>query len=92
MLPQELLAEALWMEWWDHLGILHSDKTKELLQRYNLKLRKNKSITDVHLAFGRGLKNAHKTSSAQITQVAEEIDKVCIISHWEHAVARYKNQ
>lgn len=91
LLPQELFAEALWPEWEDHYGVLHSDKTKELLRRYNLKLRKNKSINDIHLAFGRGLKDAHN-SSLQIEQIANEITKVCIIANWEDAVARYKEQ
>lgn len=89
LLPQELYAEAIWTEWWSHYGVLCSDKIKELLQKYNLKLRKDKSIDDIRLAFGRGLKNAHN-SSLQIKQIAEEVDKVCIIANWEYAVARYK--
>lgn len=40
LLPQELFAEAIWVEWFINGGILKSDIIEELLQRYNLKLKK----------------------------------------------------
>lgn len=90
MLPQELFVEAIWAEWFIHFGVLDKNKMKELLRRYNLKLRKGKNIDDVHLAIGRGFKDTFGNSLLAREKIAEEIDKICIIANWEDAVARYK--
>lgn len=37
LLPQELFAEALWMEWQYYRIPVKIDKIHELLQKYNLK-------------------------------------------------------
>lgn len=74
-LPQELFAEALWLEWDNHYGIIHKEKLPDLLRRYNLKLKKEKTLDDIQLAFGRGLKDTFGNTAKQIEQIAEEIDK-----------------
>lgn len=89
-LPQELFAEALWLEWDNHYGIIHKEKLPDLLRRYNLKLKKEKTLDDIQLAFGRGLKDTFGNTAKQIEQIAEEVDKICIIANWEDAVAKYK--
>lgn len=89
-LPQELFAEALWLEWDTHYGVINKEKLPDLLRRCNLKLRKGKTLDDVHLIIGRALKNTSCIASKQIERIAEETDKVCIIAHWEDAVAKYK--
>ena len=89
-LPQELFAEALWLEWFTNGGILKIDRIEKLLQRYNLKLKSGKSIYDIRLAFGRGLKNTFSNAELARKQIAEEIDKVCIIAKWDIAIAKYK--
>ena len=88
-LPQELFAEALWLEWDIHYGIIHKEKLPDLLRRYNLKLKKEKTLDDILLAFGRGLKDTFGNTK-QIEKIAEEIDKICIIANWEDAVEKYK--
>lgn len=88
-LPQELLAEALWVEWDTHCGVIHKNKLPDLLRRYNLKLKKGKTLNDVQLAFGRGLKDTYGNTTKQREQIAVEIDKTCIIANWENAVAKY---
>ena len=89
-LPQELFAEALWLEWDNYYGIIHKEKLPDLLRRYNLKLKKGKILNDIQLSFGRGLKDTFGNRVKQIERIAEEIDKVCIIANFEHAVAKYK--
>ena len=89
-LPQELFAESLWLEWDNHYGIIHKEKLPHLLRRYNLKLKKEKTLDDMQLAFGRGLKDTFGNTAKQIEQIAKEIDKICIIANWEDAVAKYK--
>ena len=89
-LPQELFAEALWLEWFLHYGNVCEEKLPDLLRRYNLKLKKKKTLYDVKLALGRAFKNTPCVSSKQIERIAEEIDKVCTIANWEDAVAKYK--
>ena len=91
-LPQELFAEALWLEWDNHYGIIHKEKLPDLLRRCNLKLKKEKTLDDIQLAFGRGLKDTFGNTVKQIEQIAEEIDKICIIANWEDAVAKYKRR
>lgn len=86
-LPQEIFAEALWVEWF---GNVCEKKLPNLLRRHNLKLKKNKTLDDVKLAIGRAFKNTPCVSSKQIERIAEEIDKVCTIANWEDAVAKYK--
>ena len=90
-LPQELFAKTLWSEWDNHYGIIHKEKLQDLLRRYNLKLKKEKTLDDIQLAFGRGLKDTFGNTVKQIEQIAEEIDKICIIANWEDAVAKYKD-
>ena len=89
-LPQELFAEALWLEWNIHYGIIHKEKLPDFLRRYNLKLKKEKTLDDTQLAFGRGLKDTFGNTAKQIEKIAEEIDKICIIANWEDAVDKYK--
>lgn len=43
LLPQELFAEAIWLEWFANNGYLKTEIIKELLQKYNLKLKKGKN-------------------------------------------------
>lgn len=90
LLPQELFTEALWIEWFLNYGVVANVKIAELLKRYNLKPKKGKSIDDVYLAFGRGFKNTFGNSALAREQIAEEIDKVCIIARWDFAVDKYK--
>ena len=67
-LPQELFAEALWLEWFLHYGNVCEEKLPDLLRRYNLKLKKKKTLDDVKLALGRAFKNTPCVSSKQIEQ------------------------
>ena len=89
-LPQEIFAEALWVEWFVNYGNVWEKKLPNLLRRHTLKLKKNKTLDDVKLAIGRAFKNTPCVSSKQIERIAEEIDKVCTIANWEDAVAKYK--
>lgn len=89
-LPQELFAEALWLEWDTHYGVIYKEKLPDLLRRYNLKLKKEKTLDDIQLAFGRGLKDTFGNTAKQIEKIAEEIDKICIIANWGDAVEKYK--
>lgn len=89
-LPQELFAEALWVEWFITHGSVRKKKLPDLLRKYNLKLKKEKTLDDVILSIGRAFKNTSCISSKQRERIAEEIDKVCIIANWEDAVAKYK--
>lgn len=41
-LPQEIFAEALWVEWFVNYGNVCKKKLPDLLRRYNLKLKKRK--------------------------------------------------
>ncbi|MFR3809015.1 MAG: hypothetical protein ACLTX3_08700 [Lachnospiraceae bacterium] len=41
-LPQEIFAEALWVEWFVNYGNVCEKKLPDLLRRYNLKLKKRK--------------------------------------------------
>lgn len=90
--PQELFAEALWLEWDNHYGIIHKEKLPDFLRRYNLKLKKGKTLDDIRLAFGRGLKDTFGNMAKQIEQIAEEIDKICIIANWEDAAHYFQNR
>lgn len=83
MLPQEKMAEALWNETFFKSGIVTLSRIDELLQRCNLKLKKGKTLDDVKLAFSRGFKGAYGINDVILKQVAEEIDKVCIIARWD---------
>ena len=89
-LPQEIFAEALWVEWFVNYGNVCEKKLPNSLRRHNLKLKKNKTLDNVKLAIGRAFKNTPCVSSKQIERIAEEIDKVCTIANWEDAVAKYK--
>lgn len=90
MLPQELLAEDLWLLWVETYGVLNLDKIDWLLRKNNLKLKKGKSIDDIRLAIGRGFKNTFGNMDLAREQIAEEIDKVCVIKRWDFAVSKYK--
>lgn len=87
-LPQELLANALWLEW-QTAGTISKKKIPKLLKQYNLKLQKGKVLDDVTLAFGRGLKDTYGKMKKQLKQIAEQIDKVCVIERWDFAVEKY---
>ena len=49
-LPQEIFAEALWVEWFVNYGNVCKKKLPDLLRRFNLKLKKEKTLDDVKLA------------------------------------------
>lgn len=89
-LPQELFAEALWIEWFTHYGVICKEKLPDLLRLYNLKLKKGNTLNDIQLILGRAFKDTLCFSSKQIGRIAEETDKVCVIANWEDAVAKYK--
>lgn len=89
-LPQEIFAEALWVEWFVNYGNIFKKRLPDLLRKYNLKLKREKTLDDVKLSIGKVFKNTPCVSSNQIERIAEEIDKVCIIANWEDAVAKYK--
>ena len=89
-LPQELLAEALWLLWEQSYGVCPLDKIEDLLFKYNMKLKKGKSLVDVRLAIGRGFKNTYGNMQLAREQIAEEVDKVCVIARWDFAVSKYK--
>ena len=89
-LPQEIFAEALWVEWFVNYGNVCKKKLPDLLRRYNLKLKKEKTLDDVKLTIGRALNGTPCIASKQRERIAEEIDKVCIIANWEDMVAKYK--
>ena len=89
-LPQELFAEELWAEWFFHYGNVCKKTLPDKLRRYNLKLRKGKTLDDVKLTIGRALKGTSCIPSKRIELIAEEIDKVCIIANWDDMIAKYK--
>lgn len=91
-LPQELLAEDLWLLWDISYGVLPLNKINELLQKNNMKLKKGKSLDDVRLAVGRGFKDTYGNMELAREKIAEEIDKVCVIVRWDFAVAKYKSK
>ena len=66
------------------------EKIARSSQTIHLKLKKEKTLDDIQLAFGRSLKDTFGNTVKQIEQIAEEIDKVCTIANWEDAVAKYK--
>lgn len=91
MLPQELFAEALWMEWQYKRIPVNINKIHELLQRYNLKPKKDITDNDLSLIIGRALKGVcTQDSRIQISKIAEEVDRICIIARWDFAVGKYK--
>ena len=87
--PQELLAEDLWLLWVENHGVLSLNKIDELIQKNNLKLKKEKSLDDIRLAVGRGFKDTFGNMELAREQIAEEIDKICIITRWDFAVGKY---
>ena len=88
-LPQEIFAEALWVEWFVY-GNVCKKKLPNLLRMYNFKLKKGKTLDDIKLSIGRALKNTPCVSSKQIECIADAVNKVCTIANWEDAVAKYK--
>ena len=92
LLPQELMAEQLWLLWYETYGVLPINKIEDLLHRCNLKLKKGKTLKDVRMAVGRGLKDTFGNMDLARQKIAEEIDKICIISRWDFAVGRNKAQ
>lgn len=89
-LPQELLAEDLWLLWDLSYGIMPLNKIEDILYKNNMKLKKGKSLDDVRLAVGRGFEDTYGNMELARKQIAQEIDKVCIIARWDFAVAKYK--
>lgn len=85
-LPQELFAEALWLEWDNHYGIIHKEKLPDLLRRYNLKLKKEKTLDDIQLAFGRGLKDTFGNTAKQIEHWMDVIKELFITKKWMMAI------
>lgn len=93
LLPQELFAEALWMEWQYYRILVKIEKIHELLQKYNLKPKKGITDNDLSLIIGRALKGVYTHGSkVQISKIAEEVDQICVIARWDFAVAKYKGQ
>lgn len=87
-LPQEIFAEELWLKWWGG-EVITSSKMLKLLKKNNLKLKKEKTLADIQLLLGRALKNCSNSSTNQISRIAEEVDRICIISDWVHANWKY---
>lgn len=73
-------------------GNVCEEKLPDLLRRYNLKLKKKKTLDDVKLALGRAFKNTPCVSSKQIERIAEEIDKVCTIANWEEQLQNIRHK
>lgn len=88
--PQELFAEQLWLLWVNTHGVMPLSTIQELMDRCNLKLRKQKSLQDVRLAFGRGFQHTYGNMTLAREQIATEIDKVCITCRWDFILAKYK--
>lgn len=93
LLPQELFAEALWMEWQYNRIPVKIDKIYELLQKYNLKPKNDITDNDLSLIIGRALKGVcTHDSRVQISKIAEEVDRICVIARWDFAVSKYKSK
>ena len=93
LLPQELFAEALWLEWQYHRISVNINKIHELLRKYNLKPKKCTTDNDLSLIIGRAREGVcTHNSKVQINMIAKEADRICIIARWDFAVAKYKNQ
>lgn len=93
LLPHELFAHALWIEWQYHFMPPKTCKIKELLQRYNLKPKKGTADNDLSLIIGRALKDiGTHDSSIEISRTAQEVDRICVIARWDLVVARYWKQ
>lgn len=90
LLPQELMAEQLWLLWDETYGVIPLNKIEDLLYRCNLKLKKGKILEDVRMCVGRGFKGTFGDMCLDRHQIADEIDKVCIIARWDFAVSRYR--
>lgn len=89
-LPQERLAEALWLLWDISYGVIPLNEAKKLMERYNLKLKKGKTLEELRLAVGRGFNNVQGNMALARKQIADEIDKVYVIARWDIAVANYQ--
>lgn len=92
LLPQELMAEQLWLLWDKTYGVTPLNKIEELLYRCNLKLKKGKNLEDVRMCVGRGFKSTFGNMELARHKIADEIDKVCVIARWNFAVAKYKSK
>lgn len=90
MLPQELMAEQLWLLWDEIYGVMPLNKIEDLLYRCNLKLKKGKILEDIRMCVGRGFKSTFGDMCLARHQIADKIDKVCIIARWDFAVSRYR--
>lgn len=90
LLPQELMAEQLWLLWNKTYGAMPLNKIEDLLYICNLKLKKEKNLEDVRMCVGRGFKGTFGNMELARHQIADEIDKVCIIARWDFAVSRYR--
>lgn len=92
LLPQELMAEQLWLLWDKTYGTMPLNKIEDLLYRCNLKLKKGKNLEDVRMCVGRGFKSTFGNMELARHKIADEIDKVCVIARWDFAVAKYKSK
>lgn len=90
LLPQELMAEQLWLLWDETYEVMPLNKIEDLLYRCNLKLKKGKFLEDVRMCVGRWFKGTFEDMCLARHQIADEIYKVCIIARWDFAVSRYK--
>ena len=92
MLPQEIFAEALWLEWDFHGVPVSIAKIHTLLQRYNLKPKRDTTDNDLSLIIGRALKHCRThTAKEEIDKIAEETDRLCTIARYDMAVAKYSH-
>lgn len=83
MLPQELFAEKLWIDW-QYRGVPSLSRIRELLRECNLKPKKSTTDNDLSLILGRALKGiCTQNSVVQRTRIVEEVDRVCVIARWE---------
>lgn len=83
-LPQDVLADRLYFQLHNTWGVLPIEIAVEEMERCYLKLKEGKEPCELRLAVGRGLKGAMRNKELAIKQIAEEIDKVCTVAHWEH--------
>lgn len=88
LLPQELMAENLWLLWNETHGVMPLNKIEELLHWYNLKPKKSKCLEDVRMSVGRGFNNTFGNMNLARRQIADEIDKVCVIARWDFAIIK----
>lgn len=79
----EQFTDCLWREYQNHNGTLYKERLTKLLKNYNLKLREDKTLNDLKLAFECGVKNSPFGWIIDENKAAEELDKVCTILNWK---------